>query len=196
MSNLKVEVVPLETLTPDPSNVRLHGEKNLKAIIGSLKKFGQQKPIVVDKNDVIIAGNGTFFAAKELKWKEINIIRTKLSKAEAAAFAIADNRSAELASWDYEGLGGILKGLAEDGFDLGELGWEEDDLDNILNANWVPPTDDGSDPYVMMDSIKVTQEQHAVIDKAVEKCRGQLNQPDASEGRCLELICGDYLSGA
>lgn len=97
---MNIEKISIDSLVFDPTNARLHSEKNLKAIKGSLKRFGLQKPIVIDKNNVIIAGNGTVAAAKELGWKEILAYRTPLEGDEAMAFALSDNRTAELASWD------------------------------------------------------------------------------------------------
>ena len=55
---MKTELVKIETLVFDPANARKHGEKNLAAIKSSLQRFGQQKPIVVDANGVVRAGNG------------------------------------------------------------------------------------------------------------------------------------------
>jgi len=55
---------------------------------------------VVDGDGVIVAGNGTFAAAKAMGWKTIDVVRTKLRGAEARAYAISDNRTAELAEWD------------------------------------------------------------------------------------------------
>ena len=98
--SLKVETVTLASLEQDPRNARRHPERNLESIQASLNRFGQQKPIVVDADGVIVAGNGTFAAAKALGWKSIDVVRTKLRGPEARAFAIADNRTAELAEWD------------------------------------------------------------------------------------------------
>ena len=97
---MKTEIVSIDSLQFDPANVRKHGEKNLAAIKSSLARFGQQKPIVVDANGVCRAGNGTLAAAKALGWKEVAIVRSPLAGAEATAYAIADNRTSELAEWD------------------------------------------------------------------------------------------------
>ena len=70
-------LVPIDSLTADPANVRRHPDNNLDAIKASLKRFGQQKPIVVDSADIIRAGNGTWAAAKALGWKNIWIIKTR-----------------------------------------------------------------------------------------------------------------------
>jgi ParB-like chromosome segregation protein Spo0J len=134
---LKTESVPVSSLVFDPANAREHDQKNLDAIKGSLARFGQQKPIVVGKNGVVLAGNGTLTAAKELGWEKIDIVRTDLTGAEATAFALADNRTAELARWNDEILGKTLQALREDGFDIGEIGfdvgdfWGEDKQDEV-----------------------------------------------------------------
>jgi len=101
---MKVERVPIESLVGDPANVRKHDQKNLDAIKGSLARFGQQKPVVVGANNVVIAGNGTIAAALSLGWKEIAIVRSELIGPDATAYAIADNRTAELATWDNDAL--------------------------------------------------------------------------------------------
>ncbi len=106
-----LEKVAITKLSADPGNVRKHGARNLEAIKASLRRFGQQKPIVVDANNVVRAGNGTLAAAVELGWKEIAIVRTQLADADAVAYAIADNRTAELAEWDGEALSAQLAAM-------------------------------------------------------------------------------------
>lgn len=101
---LTVEMVPVVDLALDPANVRKHGPRNLDAIKASLLRFGQQKPIVVDGDGVVVAGNGTLAAARDMGWRDIYVVRTDLVGADAVAFAIADNRTAELAEWDEEAL--------------------------------------------------------------------------------------------
>jgi site-specific DNA-methyltransferase (adenine-specific) len=124
------EQLKIADLSLDPSNVRKHDRKNLDAIKASLRKFGQQKPIVVDAKGIVIAGNGTMTAAQELGWTEIAAYRTTLTGVEATAFAIADNRSAELAEWSDD-LAGVLKSLADANVDLAELGFNQQDLAKI-----------------------------------------------------------------
>lgn len=125
---MKIETVAISKLVFDPANARKHDKKNLEAIKGSLARFGQQKPIVVGKNNVVIAGNGTIAAALEIGWTMINIVRTDLTGSEATAFALADNRTAELASWDVEILGKTLQALHEDGFNIDEIGFDTSKL--------------------------------------------------------------------
>lgn len=89
-------------LTLDPSNARNHSRKNLDAIKGSLAKFGQQKPIVINEKNIVIAGNGTLTAARELGWEVIDCVVTTLQGYEELAFALADNRTSELGEWNNE----------------------------------------------------------------------------------------------
>lgn len=196
MAMLKVELVDINSITPDPSNVRVHDAKNLGAIVGSLKKFGQQKPIVVDKDGLIIAGNGTYQAAKELHWDKIHIVKTSLSKVDATAYAIADNRAGELAHWDYEGLSKLIKALNEEEYDLKALGYDDHELEPLLQAEWKPPaTEEMPTSQVQMEVIKMTNEQYEICSQAISKVREKCEDFEISEGKALELICGDYLAG-
>lgn len=131
-TDLKVEVVPISALTPDPTNARTHSKKNLDAIAGSLRQFGQRRPLVV-YGDVVIAGNGTIEAAKSLGWTEIAVTRVPRgwSPEQAKAYALADNRTAELADWDAAVLADQLIELDAVGWDLSEFGF----------AQMEPPTD-------------------------------------------------------
>ena len=122
---MKIEKISIDKLLLDPANARKHGKKNLDSIKGSLAKFGQQKPIVVNTDNVIVAGNGTLQAAKELGWKEINIVRTDLKGSDITAFGIADNRTSELAEWDDDVLKELLEGLKAEDFDLSAIGFDD-----------------------------------------------------------------------
>ena len=127
---MKIEKVSIDKLLLDPANARKHGKKNLDSIKGSLAKFGQQKPIVVNADNVIVAGNGTLQAAKELGWKDINIVRTDLKGSDITAFGIADNRTSELAEWDDDVLKELLEGLKAEDFDLSAIVFDDFEIDN------------------------------------------------------------------
>jgi ParB-like chromosome segregation protein Spo0J len=116
--------IEISTLANDPNNARRHPEKNLKAIKGSLAKFGQQKPIVIDSKNVVIAGNGTLEAAKELGWTHINVVVTELDELGKMAFSLADNKTSELAEWDDDTLRYQLDWLDKQDFDIGDIGFD------------------------------------------------------------------------
>ena len=123
-----MESVPLSDISPDPANVRKHSEQNISAIMASLRAFGQQTPIVVDNRGIILKGNGTYEAIAKLGWDTVKVVRTELSGSQATAYAIADNRTAELAEWDLPALSRQLSSLHDEGFDLDELSFGEDFL--------------------------------------------------------------------
>lgn len=128
---MQIESVEISKLSLDPANARKHGERNLDAIVASLNRFGQQKPIVIDKSNVVRAGNGTLAAAKSLGWTHINCVRSELDGTDAIAYAIADNRTAELAEWDVDVLAAELEGLQLEGM-LDLTGFNDDELAELL----------------------------------------------------------------
>ena len=122
---MKIELVKIDDLTLDPANARKHDDKNLKAIAESLKQFGQRKPIVV-WGSTVVAGNGTMVAARSLGWTEITVakIPDDWSSDQVTAYALADNRSAELAVWDEQVLTEQLKQLELADWDVEALGFD------------------------------------------------------------------------
>jgi DNA modification methylase len=142
------QTIAIADLSLDPSNVRKHSRRNLDAIKASLRKFGQQKPIVVDAKGIVLAGNGTLTAAQELGWTEIQIVRTELAGVEATAFAIADNRTAELAEWEEDKLSQVLQSIkVEDADLLAATGYDAAEVDKMSKAEVIedeapePPAD-------------------------------------------------------
>jgi DNA modification methylase len=129
---LSIEIVPLASIVPDPANVRVHDQRNIDAIKGSLARFGQQKPIVVDAAGVIRAGNGTFLAAQGLGWQTINVVRTDLTGVEATAFAIADNRTSDLSVFDPQALSKLLVELQDEDA-LAGVGFDEKEINRMLD---------------------------------------------------------------
>jgi site-specific DNA-methyltransferase (adenine-specific) len=132
---MDIELVNIDDLDLDPRNARKHDAKNLKAIADSLEQFGQRKPIVV-WGKTVVAGNGTMAAARTLGWKQIEIVRVPndWSADQVKAYALADNRSAELAAWDEQVLASQLLELQEAEFDIELLGFElpVDELQEVV----------------------------------------------------------------
>ena len=197
---MKAEQVDINKLSPDPANVRSHSNRNLSSIKSSLQRFGQQKPIVVDKKWVVVAGNGTLEAARDLGWETISVVRTELEGPEAIAFAIADNRTEELASWDFPALGDQVRALIDAQIPLECMGWQEHEINPLLEAVWTPPeleplsTGDEGEEGTTPDStsIVVTSAELEVIERAV----GNLNDQDSNSlslGEGLKRICEEWL---
>jgi ParB-like chromosome segregation protein Spo0J len=139
---LLVERVAIADLSLDPANVRRHPERNLAEIRASLRRFGQRKPVVATRAGTVIAGNGTVMAAGQIGWTHVDVVRTDLQGAEATAYAIADNRTSELASWDQEALANVLGSLE----DLEGVGFTQDELTTLL-AKVRPEAPEGFPQY-------------------------------------------------
>ena len=123
---MEIETVAIGSLRLDSSNARKHDGRNLKTIEDSLKRFGQRKPIVVSTDGVVIAGNGTLQAAIALGWTDISVARvpSDWTADQIKAYALVDNRSAELAEWDADILATQLIELDDMGWDIAELGFD------------------------------------------------------------------------
>lgn len=163
-SGLVVERVPVSSLKTDPNNARKHSQRNIDAIAGSLSRFGQRRPLVV-WGDIIIAGNGTLEAAKGLGWGEVDITRVPdgWSRDEAQAYALADNRTAELAEWDAEILANQLIELDAVGYEISDWGFDpismEDDGLSIEDDSIPDPP---KDPVTKLGDVWVMGE-HILI---------------------------------
>ena len=135
---MQIENLRIADLTPDPQNARQHDAKNLKAIQGSLTQFGQRKPIVITEAGVIVAGNGTVEAAKLLGWETIQAVKVPedWTPAQVKAFAIADNRTAELATWRTEVLSAQLIELQNLDVEIEAFGFEQEQssMDDFAEA--------------------------------------------------------------
>lgn len=128
-----IERVSIASLKLDPQNARRHSDVDIAAVAKSLDKFGQQTPIVVDVNGVVVKGNGTMMAAMQLGWTELEVLHTSLSGEALRAYAIADNRTGELSDWDYERLVKQL-GEMEDAELLAATAWSSDEIQELLGG--------------------------------------------------------------
>ena len=114
---MRIETLQLTDLTEDPANARTHPERNMAAIKASLERFGQRLPLLV-RDGQIVAGNGRLRAMRELGWTEARTVDAgDMTEEEARAFAVADNRTSDLAEWDSSRLHAVLQDIP----DLSEL---------------------------------------------------------------------------
>ena len=132
---LRPLAIPLELLSPDPANARVHSERNLGSIRASLATYGQRKPIVVRRDGMVVeAGNGTLEAARTLGWSHIAAVVVDDDPLTATGYSISDNRTAELATWDDEILARLLQDLGTAEVDLDSLGWTESDMSSLMSS--------------------------------------------------------------
>ena len=123
-------------LIPYVSNARTHSEEQVVQIASSIKEFGFTNPVLIDDEGGVIAGHGRLMAAKKLDIVEVPCIVLKdLSEAQKKAYMIADNRLPLSAGWNFDLLKIEIEGLQDLDFDVGLLGFESEELDDILQTN-------------------------------------------------------------
>lgn len=130
LESLAVEIGELELL---PGNPR---KGDVDAVSRSLEQFGQRKPIVARRGDrTVIAGNHTLQAARRLGWDKIAVVWVDDDDASAKAFALADNRTAELGGYDEEALLALIEEVHKADAALLEMtGWSEQDMHDLIDA--------------------------------------------------------------
>lgn len=134
--SLQVEYVAIDRLQPNPRNARTHSDKQVAQIAASIETFGFNNPVLADGKGQIVAGHGRVRAAELLRMTEVPVVRLEhMSEADLRAYALADNRLAELAGWDRDILAIELQELDKLDLDfaLEITGFETSDLDQLLD---------------------------------------------------------------
>ena len=175
---LKSLTVPIDTLTPDPMNARTHGKRNMEAIRASLALYGQVKPVVVRAaTRVVVAGNGTLAAAKELGWTYIAASVVDMTATEAIGYGLADNRTAELAAWDFEVVKKLDTLLQEADHEM--TGWSLEELAVLRRSDWTPAENQTAE---LQETWKV------VVDCADEAAQVELLEKLMAEGYTCQAL--------
>jgi DNA modification methylase len=132
---MKIELVTLSRVRPYPNNPRVN-DSAVDAVSESLKQFGFRQPIVVDHEWVIICGHTRWKAAQKLGLEQIPVhVATDLTPEQIKAYRIADNQTASLAEWDYDLLPIELGELQAANYDLGLLGFDQDELLKLMGGD-------------------------------------------------------------
>ena len=149
----------------------------MDAVAASIKELGLKNPIIDDKDNVIIAGHTRMLAAKKLGLEEVPVVvASDLTPEQVQAFRIADNKTGEIAEWNYDLLPLEIKELQEANFDLSLLGFDTEELDRLLNGNADDTVADGeTEPDAVPD----------VPEEAASKCGEVYRLGDHL------LMCGD-----
>ena len=178
IESLKNLAVPIESLQGLPGNPR---KGDIDAVAASLERFGQRKPIVVRKDDgTIIAGNHTWQAAKQLGWNEIAVAYVGDDDTTAQAYALADNRTAELGSYDEEALAALIKSVGDVDLDLLEsTGWSQNHYKELIEKLGIVEQTDVSNAFDNLPTgerddatqitFTLTLEQAAMIKGAIKE---------------------------
>ena len=127
---MEIKEIEIEKIIPYINNPRKN--LNIDKVASSIKEFGFQQPIVLDKEYIIIVGHTRFEAAKKLGIKKVPVQIANLNKNQAKAYRIADNRLNEDAKWDNELLNFEISNLIENNYGIDSIGFESVELENIL----------------------------------------------------------------
>ncbi|NOT39102.1 MAG: site-specific DNA-methyltransferase [Alphaproteobacteria bacterium] len=146
-----IERWSVDRLKPYGQNARTHTDEDVAKVAASIEQFGFTNPILIDEAGEIVAGHCRFRAAQKLNLTIVPVIVARgWSKAQKAAYCIADNQLAARASWDPDLLQQELNRLQANDFDLGLLGFDVADLAQLLS----PTTEGLTDP----DDVPAVQE--------------------------------------
>lgn len=160
MQNLSIRYQAVSALTPRLGNARTHSAKQLRQIADSIRQFGFTNPVLVDAENVIIAGHGRVAAAQAIGLETVpTVCLDSLSAAEIRAYVIADNRLAENAGWDREILAIELQNLAELDldFDVTITGFEMAEIDVLIGDLDSEPDADPADAVPAINGPAVTR---------------------------------------
>jgi DNA modification methylase len=148
MPHLHLEYLKISGLKPNPRNARLHPQKQLHQIAASIREFGFNIPVLIDRDNVIIAGHGRVEAARMLSMETVPVLRIEhLTDEQKRAFALADNKIALNSTWDLDILQVEMKELSalDLNFDVEVPGFETAEIDLLIDGPTAPTKADRSD---------------------------------------------------
>jgi DNA modification methylase len=129
---MKVELRPISQIQPYSQNPRLN-DRAVDAVAASIRAFGFRQPLVLDESGVVVVGNTRYKAALQLGLEQVPVhVATGLSPAQIKAYRLADNKTGELADWNYDLLVQELTALQGIDFDLAVTGFSADELAEML----------------------------------------------------------------
>ena len=173
---MNVESIQIKLLSPDPSNVRRHGQAQITKLVGMLRRWGQTLPLLIDKNNVVRVGNARLDAMTRLGWTEAKVIRLDLPASEWTALAIADNKSHDDSEFDNQALADVLAALRAEDNELAEVaGFTPDELANLFGEQASEPPIQPPDEFPSYDETIQT-------DHECPQCRFRWSGSSAPQG--------------
>ena len=136
MNTKRLEQVPIDKLVPYARNARTHSKEQIAQLRASLREFGFVSPAVIDQDYNILVGHGRIMAAREEGYETVPCVFAEdLTEAQKRAYILADNQLALNAGWDEEMLSVELSDLQDQSFDLSLLGFDDKELEKLLNGS-------------------------------------------------------------
>ena len=191
---MNIQNIEINKVIPYENNPRKN--QSVEKVASSIKDFGFQQPIVVDKNMVVIVGHTRLMGAKKLGLSHVPVVKADLDEAKAKAYRIADNRVNEDSGWDNKLLQDELNKLLNFEIDLNMTGFTNDELDSLFSKEEVqflePVGEVVQDDNHLLNDVKMIQlfyepENEKKFREIVEKVREQNNIDNISDAvfHCL-----------
>ena len=173
-----IEHMATDALVPYARNSRTHSPEQVAQIAASIREYGFTNPVLIDANNILIAGHGRVMAAQHLGLPTVPAIRlAHLTDAQRRAYVIADNKLAENAGWDMATLAREIEDLIEFDYDLSLLGFDPETLEDILPEHFPatdkPAQDKPTFNYVEKFSILVSCKDEANQAQVFDTLQGQ-----------------------
>lgn len=127
---MNIQELSISDIKPYDKNPRK--KQNIEKVAQSIKEFGFQQPIVVDKGKTIVVGHSRYEAAKLLNLETVPVVIADLNAKKAKAYRIADNRTNEDSSWDFGLLHKEFTDLLDENFDLEITGFDPKELEDFI----------------------------------------------------------------
>ena len=196
---MKIEQIPTEKLIPYARNAKKHDAAQVSKLAGSIREFGFNNPVLIDRDNGIIAGHGRVMAAQKLELKEVPCIRLgHLTDNQRRAYILADNKLAEIGGgWDEELLGLELAELRDTNFDLELMGFSEEELGAFaVEESGMPElSSEDKQPFQQM-TFTVHDEQAEEVSAAITKAKGmghgESGVNENSNGNAIAFICQSF----
>lgn len=183
-----MEIIKLNIneVIPYPDNPRKN-DNAVDAVAESIKQCGYCSPIVIDEDNVILAGHTRLKALKKLKWKEVECVRkTGLTEEQKKKYRILDNKTNELAEWDFDLLEEEIDGLDFDGFDFGFDMSPFEEPQEIVEDE-APEVDDDSEPITQLGDIWQLGEHRLMCGDSTDKATVER----LMDGKKVDMILSD-----
>jgi len=139
----KVQQKGVNSLIPYDRNPNTHPDSQIERLANSIREWGWTVPIIIDENDMVLAGHGRLFAAQKLNMETVPcVIVEGWTESQKKAYVIADNKLAEGSEWNSELYFSELKDISDSGFDLDLVGFDES-MASTFSPNITPSTQFG-----------------------------------------------------